>query len=121
VTENLLADPFKAIAAINAWLDWRNTHLTGKEDDAMRVLKLGEEIGEASRAYIGMTGQNPRKGYTHTERQFLDELADVAVTALCAIQHFTQDEDRTRVLFAIKIQRIIERIDTDDRPLDPRV
>jgi hypothetical protein len=89
----------------------------------MRVMKVGEEIGEAHEAlalidvtygravaaYIGLTGQNPRKGVTHTSIDLLTELADVAVTALCAIQHFTGNEDVTRGMLASKISQIIKR------------
>lgn len=75
----------------------------------MRVLKLVEEAGEAAAAYIGMVGQNPRKGVTHSLDDLLGELADVALTALCAIQHFTRDDTTTRAVLAGKVQRIIMR------------
>jgi hypothetical protein len=52
-----------------------------------RLAKLAEETGEVVAAYIGMTGQNPRKGVTHTEQDVYDELLDVAVTALGAAEH----------------------------------
>lgn len=77
----------------------------------MRVLKLQEEAGEAAAAYIGMTGQNPRKGVTHTQTDLLNELADVAVTALCAMQHFTQNATVTRGMLASKVAGIIARSD----------
>lgn len=51
---------------------------------AFRILKISEEAGEAAQAYIGYTGQNPRKGKTHTLEQVIDELFDVALTALVA-------------------------------------
>jgi NTP pyrophosphatase (non-canonical NTP hydrolase) len=49
------------------------------------IIKLMEEVGEVAAAYIGTTGTNPRKGITHRERDVVDELADVANTALLAI------------------------------------
>lgn len=48
--------------------------------------KLYEEVGEVAKAWIGARGKNPRKGFTHTEQDIVDELADVAITALVAIQ-----------------------------------
>lgn len=39
------------------------------------------------RAYIGATGQNPRKGQTHTIDDVNSELLDVALTALGAYEH----------------------------------
>jgi hypothetical protein len=50
-------DPFADVADITAWLDAANP--TGPHEDAMRVLKLVEEAGEAAAAYIGMVGQEP--------------------------------------------------------------
>lgn len=81
---NLLAD----VAIIAEWLD-NAVDIDSKTDDVCRVLKLAEECGEAANAYIGMTGQNPRKGVTHTLDDLNAELADVAITAMAAIYHFT--------------------------------
>jgi len=100
---NLFAD----VADITAWLD--NSNPTGPHEDAMRVLKLLEEAGEAAAALIGVQGQNPRKGVTHTQDDLLNELADVAITALCAMQHFTHDETVTRAYLAAKVHGIITR------------
>lgn len=98
---------FEDIADITAWLDTSNP--AGPHEDAMRVMKVAEEGGEAVAAYIGMVGQNPRKGVTHTMNDLLSELADVAVTALAAMQHFTQDEAVTRGHLAVKVDQIIKR------------
>jgi NTP pyrophosphatase (non-canonical NTP hydrolase) len=100
-------DLFADIGAITRWLDESNP--VGPHEDSMRVMKLAEECGEAVAAYIGMVGQNPRKGVTHSLDDLLNELADVAVTALCAMQHFTQDTDVTEGVFAAKVERIISR------------
>lgn len=48
----------------------------------LQALKVVEELGEAVAALIGMTGQNPRKGVTHTRADLVSELYDVALTAL---------------------------------------
>lgn len=100
---------FDEIRDITAWLDKANE--PSEHEDSMRVLKLVEEAGEAAAAYIGMVGQNPRKGVTHSLDDLIAELADVAIAALCAIQHFTQDIDDTRVALTGKLARIIERAD----------
>ena len=101
-------DMWAGIEAINTWLD------TGEQtphEDAMRVMKIGEEYGEAVAAYIGMTGQNPRKGVTHSQADLLAELADVAITALCAMQHFTGDLAVTRAHLAAKVTGVRARIE----------
>jgi len=54
---------------------------TGEHEVAMRLMKVVEEAGEASAAYIGMTGQNPRKGVTHARVDVADELCDVTAPA----------------------------------------
>ena len=100
-------DMFADIADINAWLDAANG--SGFHEDAMRVLKVFEEAGETAAAYIGMTGQNPRKGITHTQNDLLAELADVAITALAAIQHFTRSRAQTEAVMASKITAILSR------------
>lgn len=101
-------DLYRSIGAVTDWLDTSN--LNTPHEDSMRVLKLVEEAGEAAAAYIGMVGQNPRKGVTHTREQFLDELADVAITALCAIQHFTGNEAETSMTVSRKLVAMLDRI-----------
>lgn len=63
--------------------------------DWARVAKVVEEAGEAVDALIGVTGQNPRKGEYGSQSELLDELADVVLTGMYAIQHFTKDRDAT--------------------------
>ena len=74
---------------------WR-THLderngTGELELTLRILKLSEEAGEAAQAWIGERGQNPRKGVTHTRAEVVGELADVAFTALVALESLGAD------------------------------
>jgi len=74
-------------ARISAVLDIANG--TGEHETAMRLLKVVEEAGEASAAYIGLTGQNPCKGITHTPRDVADELCDVIIAAAVALHAFS--------------------------------
>jgi NTP pyrophosphatase (non-canonical NTP hydrolase) len=90
-----------AVRASVAWLDAAN----GREqaDLTFRILKVTEEAGEAASAWIGVTGANPRKGVTHTVDDVVAELADVALTALIAIESLGVDHGaalsaRARVL-----------------------
>jgi hypothetical protein len=82
-----MPDPWQTIAALVAWLDAHNG--TGQQETALRLLKVTEEAGEAAAAYIGATGQNPRKGTTHTPADVADELCDVIVSAMVALHAFT--------------------------------
>ncbi|MEU0406765.1 MazG-like family protein [Streptomyces griseorubiginosus] len=61
----------------------------GEHERAMRLIKVVEEAGEASAAYIGMTVQNPRKGITHTPADVADELCDVIIAAAVALHAFS--------------------------------
>ncbi len=64
--------------------------------DWARVSKLTEESGEAIAELILFTGQNPRKGQdSEAYERLLMELADAAMTAVYAIQHFTKDAEVT--------------------------
>ncbi|MFJ3758846.1 MazG-like family protein [Streptomyces sp. NPDC090080] len=78
---------FPIAARIAAALNHANGH--GEHETAMRLIKVTEEAGEASAAYIGMTGQNPRKNITHTTADVADELCDVIIAATVALHSFT--------------------------------
>jgi NTP pyrophosphatase (non-canonical NTP hydrolase) len=92
------------VAALAAWLDASNG--TSDHEQAMRLMKLSEETGEVAQAYIGMTGQNPRKGITHSRNDVADELCDVIVTAMVALHAYTPDPARH---LTAKLQRIADR------------
>lgn len=54
-----------SVDGLHAWLDAHGA-VDGREALLLRVLKLSEEVGEVAQAVIGTTGQNPRKGTTHS-------------------------------------------------------
>lgn len=87
--------PWARVRAIVNRLDATNG--TSPHETAMRLLKLVEEAGEVAQAYIGMTGQNPRKGVTHSAGDVAAELCDVILTAMVALHGFT---DRPAALLA---------------------
>lgn len=77
------------LADLSEWIDEPN-HARGASPEAVtwgRLAKVSEECGEVIAAYIGATGQNPRKGVTHSMEDVRKELLDVALTALCAVEH----------------------------------
>ena len=63
-----------------------DANLKTREELTLRILKLGEEYGEACNAWIGFTGQNPRKGIYGTKEDVVKELIDCAITALVAAE-----------------------------------
>lgn len=78
--------------------------------DWARVAKVTEEAGEAIDALIGFTGQNPRKGHYGTEGELLTELADVALSGLYAIQHFTKNRNTTVEILLTRARKHKERV-----------
>ncbi|MFE4872479.1 MazG-like family protein [Streptomyces sp. NPDC056682] len=77
------------VRTVTAWLDATNGD--GPHEIAMRLLKVTEEAGEAAQAYIGMQGQNPRKGVTATPQDVATELCDVILSAAVALASLTDD------------------------------
>ncbi|MFD7686435.1 MazG-like family protein [Streptomyces sp. NPDC059781] len=99
------SDPWDSIDDLYGWLD-ANRPADGREGLLLRILKLSEEVGEVAEAVIGVTGQNPRKGTTHTWDDVQAELCDVAVTALMALRTLTPD---AREVFADHLARVRHR------------
>ena len=99
------------LAALSAWID-TSTANQARDPEARlwgRVAKIGEEAGEAIAALIGATGQNPRKGVTHTLADVRAELLDVAVTALAAVEHLNGNDATSIDALTEKLDRLIER------------
>lgn len=89
-----MSTDWEAILALKAWLD-RSQHLPDEVEHLVRVLKLTEEAGEVAEAYIGMVGQNPRKGVTHTMEDVRKELCDVIATGMMALATLDSEAEKT--------------------------
>ncbi|MFD0344703.1 MazG-like family protein [Streptomyces sp. NPDC127117] len=83
-------DTWTTIDELHDWLD-SETGIPPEQDLLLRMLKLSEEVGEVAQAVIGATGQNPRKGATHSWQDVEAELCDVIVTAMVALRTLTPD------------------------------
>ena len=106
-----MTDPlWMTVDASRRWLDAANG--TTDQELTCRILKVTEEAGEAAGAWIGVLGQNPRKGVTHTRADVAAELADVALTALVAIESMGLDANRTLTSCA---EKVLTRL----RPVEP--
>ncbi|WP_018570535.1 MazG-like family protein [Streptomyces sp. PsTaAH-124] len=93
---------------VDALWTWLNGHRAHGERETLllRLLKLSEEVGEAAQAVIGATGQNPRKGTTHTWQDVEAELCDVVITALVALRTLTPDAEE---VFGRHLARVRDR------------
>lgn len=81
----------RTIANLSKWIDESPANAT-RDPEALtwgRLAKVQEEAGEVIAAYIGVTGQNPRKGVHGGIDDVKKELLDVAVSALTAFEHVT--------------------------------
>lgn len=102
-------DIWTGIDALWTWIDSRRPldgQETRQEALLLRILKLSEEVGEVAQAVIGATGQNPRKGTTHTWDDVQSELCDVVITALVALRTLTPE---TREVFDRHLARVTKR------------
>lgn len=107
---------FEHLAEIVSWMDAdldASVSDVYKEQplaqDWARVAKVTEEAGEAVDVLIALTGQNPRKPESGEIDVLLDELADVALCGLYAIQHFTKDADITLATVMKRGQHHVQR------------
>jgi hypothetical protein len=109
---------WQAIRFIDEWLDEMvsaDYHNQPLAQDWARVAKVSEECGEAIQALIGYTGQNPRKGKSGSQGDLLNELADIVMTGILALQHFTKDTGLTKAVIRAKLRAIEERVPMANR------
>ena len=86
-----LVDLGSNLAIVSEWIDQAPAN-AARDPEAQtwgRLSKVAEECGEVISAFIGATGQNPRKGVCDSDEHVVEELLDVALTALAAWEHMT--------------------------------
>lgn len=83
-------DVWEHVRMITEWLDERSAPT--EDPRILRVFKISEEVGEVAQAVIGATGQNPRKGVTHTWEDVEVELCDVILAAMVALESVAGDK-----------------------------
>lgn len=98
------------LCSMSRWIDEGNAHRDSEAITWGRLAKVSEESGEVIAAYIGMTGQNPRKGVVNSADDVRKELLDVAVTALAAHEHMTGNMGMTRVAFEEHMKYLYDRM-----------
>lgn len=100
------------LAAVSEWIDDHN-RARGASDEAIllgRVIKLMEEMGEATTNLIALTGQNPRKPQDPDAGDAtVKELLDVACTALAAVEHMTGNHGVSLHLFIDHVHSVHKR------------
>lgn len=66
-------------------------HAFADVPEAVRLLKIAEEYGEAAQALIDLRAWNPRKGQSGSHEEVAKEIADVVITSLVALGAFEVD------------------------------
>lgn len=89
----------------SAWLD-TVPGVAAETRVLSQILKVTEEAGEVAEAVIGATGQNPRKGFSHTWDDVAVELCDVVISALVALKRVAPD---ARGVFAERVEYVYQR------------
>lgn len=111
------------LVALSEWIDAGNAHRDPEAVSWGRIAKLTEEAGEVISAFIGATGQNPRKGVTNSMDEVLDELLDVAVTALGAYEHLDGHQGRSLDALERKVAAVADRaaraVEADTAAVEP--
>lgn len=97
------------IGDLSRWIDEGNRGRDSEAATWARLAKITEEAGEVVAAHIGATGQNPRKGVTHTPADVEEELLDVALTALAALEHLRGHDERSLSLLGEKLELTLAR------------
>lgn len=98
------------LVELSQWIDAGNADRDPEALTLHRVIKLSEESGEVVTALIGALGANPRKGVTNTMEAVLEELLDVAITALGAYEHIDGHQGRALSELDFKIGRVVRRV-----------
>ncbi|SEK36116.1 MazG-like family protein [Streptacidiphilus jiangxiensis] len=93
------------IAELNHWLT-KDSELPPETQKILQILKITEEAGEVAEAVIGATGQNPRKGFSHSWADVEKELCDVIITSMVAL---TRLNPEAGAVFQRELRRVAER------------
>ncbi|MEY9935811.1 MazG-like family protein [Streptacidiphilus sp. MAP5-3] len=97
--------PWNVISELERWLS-TDSELPAETRTILQILKITEEAGEVAEAVIGATGQNPRKGSSHTWEDVERELCDVIITSMVALTRVSEDPEG---MFARHLARVAER------------
>ncbi|MFG2029502.1 MazG-like family protein [Streptomyces sp. NPDC048825] len=97
---------WETVGRLQEWLVRAQPSRPPQEALLLRMLKLSEEVGEVAEAVIGATGQNPRKGTSHTWDDVQSELCDVIITAAVALRTLTPD---AREVFTSHLEQVRKR------------
>ncbi|WP_371792270.1 MazG-like family protein [Streptomyces sp. NBC_01471] len=100
-----MTETWQTIARLAGRLEDHST-LPREQRILLQLLKIQEEAGEVAEAVIGATGQNPRKGHSHSWTDVEAEVCDVIVTGMVALLRMNPDAE---AVFATHMEGIVAR------------
>ena len=112
---------WQIVEIVDKWLDGNVSNQYKDQplaQDWARICKLIEEMGETVSNLILFTGQNPRKQCINpdvTETEMLLEMADVVMTGILGIQHFTKDIWITKQIIQSSMTKIGNRVNENSK------
>lgn len=107
-----LEDMETCLVAMSRWID-QSPKNAARDPEAQtwgRLAKVCEEAGEVIEKFIGYTEQNPRKGLTADKFDVMEELLDVALTALAAYEHMSNHQGQSMHDFKQHIAKRLRRV-----------
>lgn len=107
----------ESVRRLSSWID--DSYPAGIDQELhlrRRIGKLMEETGETAQALGGYTGENPRKGLTHTREDVMKELLDVAVTALGAWEHMDGNRGNSDLAVTVHLDFLLNRVGLGAEP-----
>lgn len=112
------AMPFgAAMGEFSAWID--ATYPDGMDEELVlrrRIDKVSAEFGEVMEALEGYTGENPRKGVFDSIDHVMQELLDVALSALGAWEHADGNRGRSAAMLLARLLFVRERVGLEAVP-----
>lgn len=95
-------------------------HVQGiSPEDHARLSAISVSLGKSVSTLIGATGQNPRKGVTHSQDDVVNEVLDVVMTGLLCAQHMLKNSSTVRMRFRAKQERTYLRMLESERKIEP--
>jgi hypothetical protein len=106
----------RRLAVVSRWIDDHPPNRARSAEAQLwsRCAKVGEEFGEVVAAIIALTGQNPRKPADGNIGAVVDELLDVALTALAAVEHIDGNRGDSMRLLNTYITLRMKRVGLPD-------
>lgn len=108
-------DPFVGLTAkicvISHWID-NDPVNRDRDPEALswhRVTKVCEEAGEVWAEWLRFVGGNPRKEPSTSPEAVIKELLDVAVSALCGVEHLIGHTGKSVQMMDEKLDFVVNR------------